>query len=77
MTNLFFNLANKNLSTKIWPYEFNFQKNFLKCCLHYHLTLYQDNHFIIWKRMKNIDKPERLSYSYQSQKLQVEELLKR
>lgn len=76
MTNLFLNLANKNLSTKIWPYELIFKKTFKNVV--YHLTLHQDSTiFIIWKRLKNIDKPERLSYSYQSQKLQVEELLKR
>lgn len=59
MTNLFWNLANKNLSTKIWPYELIFKKTFKNVV--YHLTLHQDSIiFIIWKRLKNIYKPERL-----------------
>lgn len=59
MTNLFLNLANKNLSTKIWPYELIFKNTFYNVV--YHLTLHQDSTiFIIWKRLKNIYKPERL-----------------
>lgn len=58
MTNLFMNLANKNLSTKMWPYELIFKKTFKNVV--YHLTLHQDSTiFIIWKRLKNIYKPER------------------